>query len=151
MTPSSRTLSDRLADSEKEYICCLSSDREREAHEAASGLGFLHRTIDLPETLGSSAIIEAFGKSLEFPEPYGRNWDALVDCLRYLPDSKGYVLIIRSIDRLWKSDPTLYYKLTHILSDLGRESHSWKNERIPFKTILLTEDLELIRVVGCSL
>lgn len=151
MTPSSRALSDRLADSEKEHLCCLSSNREREAHEAAAGLGFLHRTIDLPETLGAPAIIEAFGQSLEFPEPYGRNWDALVDCLRYLPDSKGYVLIIKSIDRLWKSDPTLYYKLTHILSDLGRESHSWKNERIPFKTILLTEDLELIRVVGCSL
>ncbi|MBI2386884.1 MAG: barstar family protein [Elusimicrobia bacterium] len=151
MTSYSRPLSDRLADSEKEHVCCLSSDREREAHEAASRLGFLHQTIDLADSLSPSGIIEAFGKALEFPEPYGRNWDALIDCLRYLPDSTGYVLIVKSIDRLWKSDPNLYYKLTHILRDIGQESHSWKNERIPFKTILLTEDSELIRVVGCSL
>ena len=150
MNASPRSLADRIADSSGEHLCCLSPNRASEARDASSELGFKLWTVKLPSTFTHVTIIEAFGKALGFPEPYGRNWDAMIDCLRYLPESKGHIILIESIDSLWGNDPTLYYKLTHILKDLGQESHSWKDAHVSFKTLLLTDDQELRRIVGCQ-
>ena len=146
-----RDISSWLTDSSKEHVCCAASAKEDEARQAAKLLGYSHWTVRLPETFNHTTIVESFGKTLSFPEPYGRGWDAMIDCLRYLPDSKGYLILIKAIDRLWIDNPSLYYKLTHILRDLGQEFHSWKDEEVPFKVLLLTENAELIRVVGCEI
>lgn len=145
------SLAAALADSSKEHLCCLSPEREAEARQASTELGFRIWKVRLPKTFSPETIIESFGDALEFPESYGRNWDAFIDCLRYLPESKGHIILVESIDSLWAQDPTLYYKLTHILKDLGEESHSWKDSRVSFKTLLLTDSHELQRVVGCQI
>lgn len=149
MNASPGSLAERIADSSKEHLCCLSPKREVEARKATEQLGFRIWKVRVPSIINAESILDSFGKAMEFPDYYGRNWDALIDCLRYLPESKGHVILIESIDSLWENNPTLYYKLTHILKDLGMESHTWKDSHIPFKTFLLTENPELERVVGC--
>jgi len=145
------SLAERLADSSKEHLCCLSPEREAETRQASTELGFRIWKVRLPKTFSPETIIESFGEALNFPASYGRNWNSLIDCLRYLPESKGHIILVESIDSLWGQDPTLYYKLTHILKDLGEESHAWKDSRVSFKTLLLTESPELQRVVGCRI
>jgi len=149
MNAPSRSLVDRIADSSCGHLCSLSPAREEEVRQVADKLGFRLWEVKLAPAFTIESIIESFGKALNFPEPYGRNWNAMIDCLRYLPDSKGHIVLVDSIDSLWKEDPILYYKLTHILKDLGEEFHSWKGGRITFKALLLTENKELERVIGC--
>ncbi len=48
-----------------------------------------------------AAIMEQMSAALKFPEYFGKNWDALADCLSDLPDwlepgAKGYMIIITS-------------------------------------------------------
>lgn len=47
-------------------------------------------------------LFAAVATALQFPAYFGRNWDALDECLRdmtWLP-SKGYVLIVRDVGQL---------------------------------------------------
>lgn len=52
------------------------------------------------EKAGDKAgLMEHIGPALRFPAYFGKNWDALLDCLRSLPveipSKKGYVLAVR--------------------------------------------------------
>ncbi|OGS54914.1 MAG: hypothetical protein A3J79_10240 [Elusimicrobia bacterium RIFOXYB2_FULL_62_6] len=49
------------------------------------------------------ALLSALAAALEFPSYFGHNWDALLDCLRTLPEfapAKGYALIIKNSGQL---------------------------------------------------
>ncbi|PIU20270.1 MAG: hypothetical protein COT18_03155, partial [Elusimicrobia bacterium CG08_land_8_20_14_0_20_59_10] len=44
----------------------------------------------------------------KFPAYFGRNWDALLDCLRSLPDdlpAGGYVLVIKNSEKFLSASP----------------------------------------------
>ena len=44
-----------------------------------------------------AALMDALAAAFRFPAYFGKNWDALLDCLRSLPDeipAKGYVLVV---------------------------------------------------------
>jgi RNAse (barnase) inhibitor barstar len=45
-----------------------------------------------------AALMDAVAAALKFPSYFGRNWDALLDCLRSLPEfnpAGGYALVIK--------------------------------------------------------
>src|SRR5262245_35134347 len=54
---------------------------------------------------GKAALMDALAATLRFPDYFGRNWDAVADCLGDLPEAtpgEGYVLFIRGGFRLWQ-------------------------------------------------
>jgi RNAse (barnase) inhibitor barstar len=69
-------------------------------------------------------LMTAFERELWFPLGFGRNWDALSDCLRdleWMPDHK-VVLVHEALPRLSDSDLSAY------LSVLSHAVLSWRGE-----------------------
>jgi len=63
---------------------------------AAKTAGLQVYKIDLARARGKSGLFEALSKALKFPAHFGKNWDALNDCLTDLTwvDGRGWVLIL---------------------------------------------------------
>ena len=54
--------------------------------------------IDGAQVPDKAALMPALAAAFRFPAYFGHNWDALLDCLRSLPDeipAKGYVLAVK--------------------------------------------------------
>lgn len=55
-----------------------------------------------------AGLLAALAAAFRFPSYFGGNWDALLDCLRSLPNelpAKGYVLGVRGSDDFLASSP----------------------------------------------
>jgi len=63
---------------------------------AARTTGLQVYKIDLAKARGKLGLFDALSKALKFPAHFGKNWDALNDCLTDLAwlDSNGWVLIL---------------------------------------------------------
>lgn len=51
-------------------------------------------------------LLRAAAEALRFPDYFGMNWDALLDCLRDLADrvpAEGHVLFVHAAGALWRS------------------------------------------------
>jgi hypothetical protein len=59
------------------------------------------------QCLTKDALLDEFARGLEFPEYFGRNWDALEDCLTDLEwlSAESFVLIITNADHVLKKSP----------------------------------------------
>jgi hypothetical protein len=65
-----------------------------EVVDAAQGSGLALARVDLRQP-----VFDAFARALAFPDWFGRNWDALEDCLTDLSwrDAAGYVLLLEGV------------------------------------------------------
>ncbi len=55
-----------------------------------------------------AGLLDALAAAFKFPSYFGKNWDALLDCLRSLPDelpAGGYVLAVRNSGAFLSSSP----------------------------------------------
>jgi hypothetical protein len=55
---------------------------------------------------GKDDLLRATAEALQFPDYFGMNWDALLDCLRDLADrvpAEGHVLFVHAAGPLWRS------------------------------------------------
>ncbi|MDP2865338.1 MAG: barstar family protein [Elusimicrobiota bacterium] len=55
-----------------------------------------------------AGLLDALAAAFKFPSYFGKNWDALLDCLRSLPDeipAEGYVLAVRNSRAFLSSSP----------------------------------------------
>jgi RNAse (barnase) inhibitor barstar len=60
---------------------------------------FFVARVDGGKIAGKAELMEALASAFRFPAYFGRNWDALLDCLRSLPDevpAEGYVLAVEN-------------------------------------------------------
>ena len=69
--------------------------RADEVLDALRGSGLALARVDLREP-----VFDAFSRALGFPDWFGRNWDALEDCLTDLSwrPAEGYVLLLEGAD-----------------------------------------------------
>jgi RNAse (barnase) inhibitor barstar len=71
----------------------------------------------------AAGLLYGCAVALDFPGWYGRNWDALADCLRdlsWLP-AGGYLLVWRAADRLRGADPTAFGTACRIFARVSGE------------------------------
>lgn len=74
----------------------------------------------------SANLFTEFARALEFPEYFGRNWDAMEECLadlEWLP-ARGYVLLITEAEGLLPDHDEEYETFLEILRDAGE---AWAN------------------------
>jgi RNAse (barnase) inhibitor barstar len=73
-------------------------------------------------TVDKSSTMDAIAKALSFPAYFGRNLDALYDCLTdlsWLPPGE-HVLIWVNSDKLRQAEPRAYLSIRSVLSDAQR-------------------------------
>jgi hypothetical protein len=79
-------------------------------------------------------LMDALAVGFSFPDYFGRNWDAVDECLRdlsWLP-AEGYVLVVRRAERLWRRDPRIPARL--VRSWLFCAEH-WARRDKPFHLV----------------
>jgi hypothetical protein len=78
-------------------------------------------------------LFDALAATLAFPF-FGRNWDALNDCLRDLSwvEAKGHVLVIRDARVLWRADLASAAGLVELWLFCAE---SWASHRVPFHLV----------------
>ncbi|PIU19197.1 MAG: hypothetical protein COT18_08810 [Elusimicrobia bacterium CG08_land_8_20_14_0_20_59_10] len=67
-----------------------------------------------------AALMEALAAAFSFPAYFGKNWDALLDCLRSLPDgipAKGYVLAVKNSGSFLSAAPADLEAFTEIAAE----------------------------------
>jgi RNAse (barnase) inhibitor barstar len=93
----------------------------KSAAEAARHRGAYAHVVDGPVT-DKLSTMDAIAAGLAFPDWFGRNLDALYDCLTdlsWLPAGE-HVLIWVGSDRLKQADPKAYLAIRSVLSDAQR-------------------------------
>jgi len=85
-----------------------------------------------------AALMDALAAAFRFPSYFGKNWDALLDCLRSLPGelpAKGYVLAVRNSGSFLSSSP----KDLEDFADVASEARTFLLEKYqaPFTVALL--------------
>jgi|SRR5687767_4961416 len=112
-------LRDRLNDSQRSGVYRVGSDAEVrvEAPEAVP--------VDLDQP-----VFDAFAQALEFPQWFGRNWDALEDCLT----EKSAIVLIRNV-------PPEHFG---VLADvLAAAAEYWKQQGQPFFALFVDPQRQL--------
>ncbi|MFA6435188.1 MAG: barstar family protein [Elusimicrobiales bacterium] len=74
-----------------------------------SPLGFLTVRLDGAGIKNKAALLSALAAGFSFPAYFGHNWDALLDCLRSLPNvvkAGGYAVIIERSGLLLAESPS---------------------------------------------
>ena len=95
--------------------------------EAVPGSGIEVARIDP----GKRPLFEAIAEALQFPEWFGRNWDALEDCLTDLSwrKAEGHVLLFESFA---EGD-----ELGVLIDVLGAAAEFWAQRRRPFFAVFV--------------
>jgi len=103
--------------------------------DVARGLGFAAAAIDLAGCRDKDEAFERFAAALRFPDWFGRNWDALADCLddlSWLP-ADGYLLLLDHAAAWREAEAGQFATALEILDDAAR---AWSARRVPFWTLV---------------
>ena len=95
----------------------LPPPRQAAACMAARQAGLRVLTAEIAAPATKDGVLSRLGRSLEFPEWYGANFDALFDCLTdtaWQP-AKGLLILINGIAALRASDPDSFATLIDVL------------------------------------
>ena len=138
------TPADRLASTAPPWVHLLTVGDDALETFPVPSPGIVVRTVDAHRCLTKRALLDELGRALAFPAHFGRNWDALEDCLTdlgWLP-ARGYWLVVTAADRLLVRDPEGYATFLAVLEDVGRAwgtggtGHPGR-EPMPFHTVLM--------------
>ncbi|WP_153116184.1 barstar family protein [Rhodocyclus tenuis] len=94
---------------------------QAELRTAASGRALLFGEVDLGTSRSAAEALAAIGRTLDFPDWYGANFDALADCLDDYGDepASGGVVLLRGSEALRASDPATLETLIAVLAEVS--------------------------------
>jgi len=98
--------------------------------EAARELDFMLVRVDLSGCTDKAGFLDRIAAALSFPDWFGRNWDALADCLAdldWLP-AAGYAIILEHADRFRIAAEADFLTALEILDDVAQE---WADADVP--------------------
>lgn len=106
-------------------------DGEDALIEGALHNGFEVFRVDLAHAHNKEEMLEAIGKAMDFPEWFGANWDALLDCLADLGwrPAEGYVVILEHCDGIHGLAEADF---VHALQVFEAAANEWREQGIPF-------------------
>ncbi|MET9414759.1 barstar family protein [Streptomyces klenkii] len=118
--------------------------REVDLLPASSGMTFVAR-LDGAAMADSDGVFEQFWDRLRFPDYFGWNWNALLDCLRdlnWLPADR-YLLVIENSAQVLSGSPedraALFALLKQVAEHWRNPHHKPRGVGIPFTVLLVCE------------
>jgi RNAse (barnase) inhibitor barstar len=96
--------------------------------------GFDIFEMDAGEISTKEQLLASIAETMGFPDYFGLNWDALDECLRDMEWSpaKGYVLIIRNAENLWRKNPRV---AAGLIQSWMFSAEEWSHEGVPFHLV----------------
>jgi RNAse (barnase) inhibitor barstar len=103
--------------------------------QLARSLGLDCVRIDLGGCWEKGAVLARIAAALQFPAWFGKNWDALFDCLVDMSwrAARGYVLVLEHAGELRDSSPEVY---DTALGILGEAATAWQARGVPFRVLV---------------
>ena len=100
-----------------------------EAGAGAAGCCVFH--VDLAGARDKNEMLDAVGRALAFPEWFGVNWHALVDCLADMGwrPAIGYVVILDHCDGVHGRAEADF---VHLLQVFQQAAEQWREDAVPF-------------------
>jgi len=97
--------------------------------------GFYICEIDGQAASDEMALVIAIGQAFQFPGYFGRNWNAVDECITDLSwlKANGYVCLLRSATTLSKANQQGYPVLLDVFQTAA---DTWRQHGIPFKLML---------------
>lgn len=92
--------------------------------------------VTLNDTVNEATFFDAISKVMKFPSYFGRNWDALDECLTDMQwePARGHVLVLRGTRDLFVSQFHLVGKILH---SWLYAAEIWAKREHPFHLVLL--------------
>jgi len=124
------TLADLSRDPARSGVYRLPEDATWVAR-AAKANGFAFWRVNLAKVRDKSGLLTALARTLDFPDWFGGNWDALQDCLGDLSwrTAPGYVVVLAHCQGLAKGARTDFETLLEVLA---ATADYWRGHGIPF-------------------
>ncbi|MBL8398378.1 MAG: barstar family protein [Candidatus Accumulibacter sp.] len=99
--------------------------------KAAAALGFACFEVDFADATKLDVVLDKFGLVLDFPDWYGRNLDALKDCLTDLSwcEAAGYVLLVTRAESFHAENSGDFRRLNQVFELVIAE---WQAMECPF-------------------
>jgi RNAse (barnase) inhibitor barstar len=90
--------------------------------------------VDLSGARDKQSLLDAIARSLEFPDWFGGNWDALEDCLIDLSwiKARGYFMLLDNCGELAKYAPRELAKSIEVFESVAEY---WDEQDKPFWTV----------------
>jgi RNAse (barnase) inhibitor barstar len=98
---------------------------------AAKANGFAVFGIDLSHARNKAEMLDAIAKAMSFPDWFGRNFDALADCLNDLGwlTADGYFILLQHCDGIHGHAESDFVSTLQIFEQAADE---WREQGIPF-------------------
>ena len=121
----------RLSDAAKSGV--YAAPHAADILDATRGSGLRVAPIDLAGVTEKDALLERVSAALQFPGWFGRNWDALEDCLADLSwlEGKGHVLLLEQAGGVKAADRNTVKEI------LGSVASGWAKKGRPFFAVLV--------------
>ena len=106
-------------------------DGESALIAAAERNGYFVFRIDLAAARNKDEMLGTIGQAMAFPEWFGHNWDALLDCLADLGwrPAEGYVVILEHCDGIHGHAENDF---VHTLQVFEAATNEWREQGFPF-------------------
>jgi RNAse (barnase) inhibitor barstar len=82
-------------------------------------------------------LLRGIADAMQFPDYFGMNWDAVIDCLRDLADrhpAEGYVLFVHAAEGLWRQGLPWMGELVEVWLTAAEES---AHEGVPLHLVFV--------------
>ena len=115
---------------------CATREPAASLSAIAGSKGYGVYRIDLSGISDKVALMERLQGALQFPAWFGRNWDALEDCLTDMSwhDDVGFVLLFDGAGDLRRHQKSLFDALLDVLRSAA---DYWRGEERPFWALFL--------------
>ena len=83
-------------------------------------------------------LLRGIADAMQFPDYFGMNWDAVIDCLRDLADrrpAEGYVLFLHGAEWLWRQGLPWMGELVEVWLTAAEES---AHEGVPLHLVFVS-------------
>ena len=120
----------KLANAAQSDVCQLTGDLD-EIERAAGGAGLTVIRIDLKGLASKAGLLGRVARALNFPDWFGKNWDALNDCLTDLSwlDGRGWVIIFENSKHLAARKPQVFHSAVEVFQSAN---DYWRQAGKPF-------------------
>jgi len=109
--------------------CCLhyatAVDLTPQLRAALQSAGIATFELDGKPIRSRDDLLRGLATAMEFPNYFGMNWDAVIDCLRDLADrqpAEGYVLFLHGAEGLWREGLVWMGELVEVWLTAAEES-----------------------------